>query len=117
MANMTNMTIEFIEDYLSNYKKTYSNSMDEYFYLSKADVYNIAEDVKQGNAYIYDKDSYIQFLTEKLNDVIEYVCNNITTIYDDDYSYIGKLLVKLELIKLKDFDIVVSNIVDGEYFI
>lgn len=44
---------EKIEDYLENYSKTMSTSMDEIFDLFKTDVRELSQEYKKGEAYVY----------------------------------------------------------------
>lgn len=47
------MSEEKVKNYLENYPKTFSTSMDEMFDLFKSDVYELSKDYKNNEAYVY----------------------------------------------------------------
>lgn len=64
---------KMIEEYLENYERTTSNKMDDKFSMFKADVSALAVAYRKGEAYLYTKEEYINFLQEQIDERIEYL--------------------------------------------
>lgn len=95
---------EEIEEYLNNYKKTYSTEMDQKFHMFKSDVYSLAQEYRKGEAYVYTKKEFLEFIQEKIEEETdEDIRETIEKEYDDTEEI--------------NFDIVVNNINDNNYFV
>lgn len=98
----------FIENYLENYPKTHSDQMDPYFSLTKADVYRMAIDYRNGEVYIYNKKDFLDFLSNSIADFIS---------LGEDEDSIDELKERLEGTKALPFDVVANTVDDNDYFI
>lgn len=57
-----------VEEYLANYGNSHSTHMDSKFHIFKSDVVSLAKDVEHGNAYVYTKYEWLEFLQELLDE-------------------------------------------------
>lgn len=57
-----------VEEYLSNYGKSHSTETDNKFNMFKSDVASLAKDVENGDAYVYTKYEWLEFLQEQLDE-------------------------------------------------
>lgn len=64
---------EMIEEYLENYERSMSTEMDEKFSMFKSDVSALAVAYRSGDAYLYTKKEYIDFLQEFIDEKVDYL--------------------------------------------
>lgn len=56
-------TIDEVKNYLEDYQE-HGTELDEIFRMFKDDVFSLAKAYRQGEAYLYTKQDYIDFMTE-----------------------------------------------------
>jgi len=85
------ITAKFVETYLRDFKKSYSDMGNEMFMLINSDVSMLAEEYRKGEIYVYDISDWIEYCKENgFDDKIKEAKENeavvvVDTMYDDTY--------------------------------